>query len=122
MQNSQPQETTKTVNPAKLILSNLSDDLKLAQKMGQLPTQFDNCETCNDLLRVYYKIDHLECKTFNQWKAEGKMVKKGEKGFCFWTAPLQGKTKTTDAATQETTENKYKFFSICYLFTQLQVQ
>jgi hypothetical protein len=114
-------QTTKEVSPAKAALIAISDKLKGAKLINALPSEYDFCVTTNDLLRVYYNVGNQEMKTFNQWKAEGKFVKKGEKGYAFWTKPMTA-GKKEDGANGEQKESSYNFFGICYLFTESQVQ
>ena len=115
-------QATKEVSPAKAALIAISDKLKGAKLINALPSEYDFCATTNDLLRVYYNVGNQEMKTFNQWKQEGKFVKKGEKGFAFWTKPMTSGKKEDGENGGEQKESSYKFFGICYLFTENQVQ
>lgn len=120
----QPQE--RQIPEAKLELISLSNDLKSARDLGALPDNFDTCETVNDMLHVYYVLKYPETaskvvKTFKQWKEAGFSVKKGEKGFKFWTSPIRATSKTQTPEGGES-EKGYKFFNICYLFSDKQVE
>lgn len=73
----------------------------------------------NHGLEIMYKKQSSEIskfKTFQQWKNEGKQVKKGEKAFLFWGSPRKG-TKQN-----ENTIDEYEFFPLCYLFADTQVK
>ena len=123
-QTTQPQE--KQISESKAELIGLSGDLKLAQQFGSLPDDFDTCETVNDMLRVYYRLKFPDTakgdmKTFKQWKEAGFSVKKGEKGFKFWTSPIKATAKTQSHEGGEG-EKAYKFFNVCYLFSDKQVE
>lgn len=58
-----------------------------------------------------------EFKTFGQWKQEGKTIKKGSKAFLVWGHPR--KTEQTPEGSEEPKE--YKYWPVCYLFSNLQV-
>jgi len=96
------------------ILSALSQTLRNASD--------GDFETTNQLLENYYREDLPESivfKSFNQWKKEGKTVKKGEHGFLFWGRPIN---KNQDENTQEEgLKVNEKFFPLCYLFASHQV-
>lgn len=58
-----------------------------------------------------------EFKTFHQWKHEGKTIVKGSKAFLVW-----GQPKKTEQAPEDSNEPKeYKYWPLCYLFSNLQV-
>ena len=74
----------------------------------------------NEALRAYYIAQNPAINqflTFGEWKKKGYNVKKGSKGFTFWSSPIKGTKEKPDGETQET-----KFFKVCYLFTNLQVE
>ncbi len=75
-------------------------------------------ENVNDAITgaIYSLEGHTTLKTYEQWKSEGKQVKKGEKALFVW-----GKPKQKDKA-EETDEKADKFFPLCYLFSNLQVE
>ena len=58
-----------------------------------------------------------EFKTFGQWKQEGKIIKKGSKGYLVWGQPR--KVEQTPEGSEEPQE--YKFWPVCSLFSNLQV-
>lgn len=79
----------------------------------------------NDIIAQWYREETgaKEFKTFGQWLAEGKAVRKGEKAFLLW-AKKRHVTKQEEAITPdgEPTETNYKFFPVAYLFTEKQVE
>lgn len=110
------------MSDVKKVLRELTRSLKSAQMFGQFPAT----ETVNQALKIYYfkgreAAERVQLKTFKQWKDCGKRVKKGEKGFAFWTAPKHALKKgaNPDAAGEEDT---YEFFGVCYLFAESQVE
>jgi DNA repair protein RadC len=52
--------------------------------------------------------------TFNQWLAEGKRVKRGEKALLLWGKQVNKK--------KEEDEKGYEFFPVAYVFSDLQVE
>ncbi len=107
----------------------LSQGAKMAVKMGAY-------DSVNEALLAMYRGDNpgvIFFKTFQQWKKEGFMVKKGEKAFLIWGAPrkINKKKENSTTETPETTEqpanlsgtsSKKSFYPVCYLFSNLQVQ
>ncbi len=99
------------VNSRKLELIVLSTRLKPQVDLGVFPT-------INKAILHHYQTLHpdiTEFNSFKQWISTGYKVKKGQKGFPIWTKPMQ-KGENND------TENPYKFFGMCYLFSNLQVE
>jgi hypothetical protein len=58
-----------------------------------------------------------EFNTFNQWKEKGYTVKKGSKAFLFWGQPRQ----VSQVPEGSTEPEEYKYWPICYLFSNCQV-
>lgn len=89
-------------------------------KIAKMAISFGEETSVNEyLIDEVYQIGHLEKKTFNQWKQEGKKVKKGEKGFAIWSKPIE-KKKPEPTEGEETKPGK--IWGIAYLFTELQVE
>ena len=63
--------------------------------------------TRNQLLRECYQVVDKELKTFEEWKAQGARVRRGEHAYLFWGAPV-------------TTENG-TFYPVVFKFTNEQV-
>lgn len=97
-------------------LKNLSQFAKILVKEGAF-------DSVNDVLIDMYKKENPEIKefnTYNQWKHKGKIVKKGEKAFLVWGSPRE----ISQIPQENTTQNEndeFKFFPLCYLFNNLQV-
>ena len=87
-------------------------------------------ETTNNAIIAYYKSQNQEItefKTFHDWIKQGFAVRKGEKAFLVWGKPLKKKEteKPQDVPTDAMTLNDLtdkKYFPICYLFSNLQVE
>jgi hypothetical protein len=78
------------------------------------------------LLRYFYKVpEGMELGTFNQWKAKGCMIKKGEKALTIWGQPLraqraeQAQAKGQEAPAED--EDGGDYFPMCFLFRADQV-
>ena len=74
----------------------------------------------NDLILkyIYDTQGATEFKTFWQWKAEKKKVKKGSKAFVLWG---RKRNKTTQDEKGDEL-NEYSFFPLVYLFSNIQVE
>jgi len=74
----------------------------------------------NDLILkyIYDTEGATEFKTFWQWKAEKKRIKKGSKAFVLW-GRKRNKTSQDDNGEEQ---NEYSFFPLVYLFSNLQVE
>ena len=104
----------KQVSEGKANLISICEKIKLMELMTPL---FAGCSTMNEKLEIYYKLENQQLNTFKGWLDEGRAVRKGEKGFAFWTKP---KTATKKDSTENESESSYKFFNVCYLFTKEQ--
>lgn len=94
-------------------LKTLSNVVKPLVKAGQF-------DTVNEaiLQTIYTNQDHKIFKTYDQWKAEGKTVKKGEKAFLVWGKP---KGKEKEEKTEANTDENGTFYPLCFLFSNAQV-
>ncbi len=87
-------------------------------------------EKTNDAIIAYYKAQNQEItefKTFHDWLKQGFAVRKGEKAFLIWGKPLKKKEteKPQDVPNDAMTFNDLtdkKYYPICYLFSNLQVE
>lgn len=66
--------------------------------------------------------DDEELATFKGWITKGFSVKKGEKGYLFFSSPKIIKTKLVDNNLQPAGEELDKRFCTCYLFSKKQVE
>ena len=116
----------------RLILSSLSRKAKKIQKAKIERAKTDNeklywaSKTINQMLMitVYNPKGKLEYKKFNDWKAEGKTVKKGEKAIFVWGQPtgIQKQKEALQKGENFDAENEeLGKFPICFLFSNLQV-
>ncbi len=66
------------------------------------------------LIESLYKRDGNEIfKTYDQWRADGFQVRKGEKAFLIWSRPNRKQEEGTE---------EQKFFRLAFLFSNLQVE
>lgn len=85
--------------------------------------------TVNEILLMMYK-EQTGCndfRRFNEWKAAGYKVKKGEKAFRVWGAPIRAKkasedSQADDAKEGEGEDSSYKHWPMCCLFNESQVE
>ena len=78
----------------------------------------------NELLRDFYAgTGHTELKTFEQWKAQGYFVRKGEKALLLWGKPSASKNAIQEATEQGKSEEDADtdFYPLAYLFSKQQV-
>jgi hypothetical protein len=61
-------------------------------------------------------------KSFQSWKKEGFQVKKGEKALLCYGSKVEKERDLPQAEGQEGTTEKYEFFPIAYVFSDLQVK
>ena len=108
------------IKEKRAILSELSRQAKKIQQ--QLIEEFDGkgdffVPRVNDiLLQMYAGETQAEFKTFNEWKKQGKTVKKGEKAWVIWSKPRKVE-KEVDEQKEE-----YEMFGLCFMFSETQVK
>ena len=94
---------------------------------GVCPVEFMQCEKINDVLLVMHQLE-TGCKvfkTFNAWREEGYKVIKGSSSYRVWGSPLKAKKddKTAPVVSGESeTEKTFKFWPMCSLFNESQVE
>lgn len=79
---------------------------------------FDSVNEALISMHMQENPDIKEMKTFNQWKQEGKFVKKGEKGFAIWGKPV----KVEREKPKKGEESEFEMFPVAFLFSNLQVK
>tara|TARA_Y100000401_G_C8321737_1_gene225710 strand:- start:1109 stop:1438 length:330 start_codon:yes stop_codon:yes gene_type:complete len=89
---------------------------KLREQMIEKDAKF-SLMPLNYFIKLNYNLGNQKLNTFKKWKNQGFKVKKGEKGYLFFSAPKQVKVKTK--AEEEAT---YSRFMKCYLFAESQVE
>jgi antirestriction protein ArdC len=105
-------ETKQSIQQKRTILKELSKIIKPLVKEGAYTTVNEA------LIQEIYAINGNKVfKTYEQWKQEGKQVKKGEKAYLVWGKPKGAKEEEESPADEE----KETFFPICFLFSNLQV-
>jgi hypothetical protein len=77
-------------------------------------------ETVNEGILEQYKEANPgadEFNTFNQWKEQGYTINKGSKAFVVWGQPRKAQQVPEGADEPE----EYKYWPLCYLFSNEQV-
>jgi len=70
------------------------------------------------IIELFYEGKDHTFNTFKGWLEQGKVVKKGEKGFVIWGKPIRGEQKNGEKEVEKT----YKMFPISYIFRDDQVK
>lgn len=102
-----------------------ADPATVAEILAGVPAKFRGCYTLNACLEVIYReqTGQTEFHTFNDWKAKGFIVRKGEKGFMLWSTP---KTFTIDTKLVdekgEPVKESVERFALAYVFHAGQVR
>lgn len=114
----------------RVALSELSRDAESLRELKTKEAKSDNealfwaTRTINYMLLnyIYETGGATEFNTFKQWKDKGATVIKGSKAFAIWGQPVHKQRTEKEQETSENSElDKYKYFPICYLFSNLQV-
>jgi antirestriction protein ArdC len=76
--------------------------------------------TINDAIinEIYKDGIHCVFNTYRQWREKGFQVRKGEKAFFVWARPLDA---LKEQPTPEEQDGKSRFFPLCFLFSNAQV-
>lgn len=104
----------------RLQLSQTSRIVKQLMEIGET-----DAESVNEgLLELYSNGENLRFNTFHGWKDKGFKVKKGSQAYLVWgkprKVPVPGVEKPTIEANKE--EDEFKYWPICYLFSNKQVE
>ena len=126
---------TKRVNPemaaarkALIAMSQEAQDMMVIAENGMELEGFEGCERVNDFLLVMHQKSTgcEQFKTFHDWKKAGYKVKKGEKSFRVWGSPLkakkQGEEQQPVVEEKKDIEDTFKFWPMCSLFNENQVE
>lgn len=124
------EDKKKEPNPKRVELARLSDfaeelrEQKVNEAESEQEALFWASRTINYMLLhcIYDTKEATEFNTFNQWKTQNATVKKGEKAFLIWGQPVRKFEKPEDAPPEQEETEKYKFFPLCYLFSDKQVR
>lgn len=93
----------------------LSNAIKILVKEGK----YDSVN--EGLIDHYNKLGHESLKTMRQWNEVNMSVKKGEHALLLWGSPKKN-DKKDDVPTSEDSEKEEKFYPLCFVFSQKQVQ
>jgi hypothetical protein len=121
----------KQMNPKRAELIALSNEAKeLRDDMAEAAETADEALFWASRTVNYMLLNHMydtdgaeEFNTFKQWKEQGASIKKGSKAFLVWGQPV-GKQRAQEAQQKgqdAPEEDEYRFFPICYLFSDKQV-
>lgn len=107
--------TTKLPNPKRILLKRLSEDVAKLVEQGEF-------ENINSALigKLYLNDENTDFKTYKQWAKDGYQVRKGSNAFLVWGKPKE-KQKPEEQTTPEDENTKDKFFPLCFLFSNAQV-
>lgn len=94
--------------------SNIAKKLKEAENLDL---------TINEILLkiIYDTKDIKEFNTFNQWKEKGYTIIKGSKSYLIWGQPVNKQKADAKDEEYNESEDEYKYFPVCYLFSDKQV-
>lgn len=98
------------------------DELKALSKTAKLAISMGAEEkTVNEfLIEMYTDAENQEFHRLEQWSAKGFKVKKGSKSFLVWGKPKNRQNEEAKKTTSD--EDEDKFFPLCYLFSNAQVE
>jgi len=121
------EDNKKPINPNRETLIAVSNqakeikDLMMQTAVSVAQAEFFEAKTLNYFIlnHVYQTNGATEFNTFNQWKNQGRTIKKGAKAYAIWGQPIYPKNKPQ--VETETEGDEYKYFPICYLFSDLQL-
>jgi hypothetical protein len=105
---------TEAMKQKRQVLSEKSRDVAPLVERGEF-------DTINEaVINTFYKTaEHTEFNTFEQWKAKGYQVIKGEKAFIVWSRP---QAALDEEKGKEIGEENSRFFRLCFLFSNKQVR
>lgn len=124
------EDNKKVLNPkreALILLSNRAEkfrDEQIANAESEYQALIWASTNLNSImLNHLYEVDGAtEFHTFNQWKQKGATVIKGAKAFVIWGQPIHARPKEGKPEPGEVdTTDGYKYFPLCYLFSDKQV-
>lgn len=112
-------EKSEKINLKREQLKEISQAVKPLIKSGQF-------DSVNDaIMELFYRKDgHEEFNTLHDWNKKGYKVIKGSSAFLVWGTPRNLKGQPNEQQQQPTEENEQenKFYPLCYLFSNLQVE
>ena len=103
------------------VAKNRRQELKRLSQLIKPKVSSGEFNSINEALLHFYRGDSgtaLSFNTFDQWRRQNCMVKKGEQSFLLWGAPKPFK-KRDDQCDDDQPET---FFPICHIFSEKQVE
>lgn len=94
--------------------SNIAKQLQTAENLDL---------TVNEILLkiIYDTKDIKEFNTFRQWKEKGYTIIKGSKAYLIWGQPVNKQKADAKGEEYSEGEDEYRYFPVCYLFSDKQV-
>lgn len=97
-------------------------NLKALSKVAKMAIESGATEAShvNEWILDFYREENPEIEefnTFHQWKEKGFSIKKGSEAFVIWGKPR--KVEAPDDS--ESDDDEYKYWPLCYLFSDQQV-
>ena len=112
--------TKKRRKPSAAHLAKRKELIALS-KVAQMMVKEGMADSVNQaLLDMYSDGDVIEFNTFHQWKDQGMNIIKGSTAFLVWGKPK--KTALAEPNPDKPEEDSYRFWPICYLFSENQVE
>lgn len=107
-------------NKKERYLQNRKILIELSKTARQLVAMEEYSHVNEALIEEFYKKSDNNINEFNtfwQWKAKGYTIVKGSKSFLVWGQPR----KISQVPEGETEPEEYKYWPLCYLFSNTQV-
>lgn len=102
------------ISEKRKVLINLSEQARTIREEQGL-----DCTINNILISEFYQdAENTTFKTFWDWKKEGYKIIKGSKAFLIWGKKREAQKQNENSEEPE----EYKFFPVCYLFSNAQVE
>ena len=102
-------------------LANLANQARALRDVAILDNPELIEKPLNFFIQKIYKLENQKLKTFTGWKKEGYKVKKGEKGYLFFSTPKAMKKEVENKQGEKQTMS-FNRFCKCFLFSQDQVE
>lgn len=89
------------------VAARVESDPDYAEQFQEFAERFHTYSVRNQMLIFTQMPDATLCAGFNKWKAEGRVVRKGEKGICIM-APVSVKEKDKEGEVQKDKDGEEK--------------
>lgn len=107
MQKAAQEKRSELVGLYEDVADRVESDPDYAEQFGVFAERFHTYSSRNQMLIFAQMPDATICAGFNKWKAEGRVVRKGEKGICIM-APISVKEKNEDGEPQKNENGEEK--------------